>query len=123
MCQYHDGAGRILWEMKKSGQGPVPKGYRAVLHTENLLISGELSSIFFDGEVREWMNRPVSKTVSPQGHGGSNPPLSELLPGRERFPRLRACEHSSIERFCCAVVQVLFNRTQPEPVRSGRKQR
>ena len=54
------------------------KGYLAGSHTENLLISGELSSIFFDGEVREWLNRPVSKTVSPQGHGGSNPPLSAV---------------------------------------------
>ncbi len=55
------------------------KGYLAGSHTENLLISEELSSIFFDGEVREWLNRPVSKTVSPQGHGGSNPPLSAVV--------------------------------------------
>ena len=31
------------------------------------------------GEMRERLNRAVSKTVVPQGTGGSNPPLSVLL--------------------------------------------
>ncbi len=31
---------------------------------------------FLIGEMRERLNRAVSKTVVPQGTGGSNPPLS-----------------------------------------------
>ena len=38
-----------------------------------------MDSLFLDtmiGEMRERLNRAVSKTVIPQGIGGSNPPLS-----------------------------------------------
>ena len=31
------------------------------------------------GEVREWLNRAVSKTVEPPGSGGSNPSLSATI--------------------------------------------
>ena len=38
-----------------------------------------MASLLEQGEVREWLNRTVSKTVVPPGTVGSNPTLSVMI--------------------------------------------
>ncbi len=53
--------------------------------------------------MRERSNRAVSKTVDPQGSGGSNPPLSVLHPCGDSKRRLRRAERGRAHTMCAAV--------------------